>query len=238
MKNEKKDTKAEEVKKIIFPDIGLLGKKIGMSRLFSEDGKSFPVTLLDVSSNRVSQIKSSGKDGYDSYQLAFDNKKKNRVTKSLAGHCSKAGIQAPRILREFRVKSDLTDESNIKAGDQVTAEIFKEGQLLDITGITQGKGFQGAIKRHGFSSQRATHGNSISHRAPGSIGMCQDPGRVFKGKRMAGHMGRSKVTIQNLTLLRIDTDKQILIVKGAVPGSKGSDVVVRSAIKTKSKKIN
>ena len=235
---EKKDANTGEVAKIVFPDIGLLGKKVGMSRLFSEDGTSFPVTLLDVSNNRVAQIKSSAKDGYDSYQLAFDHKKKKRVTKSLAGHCSKAGIQAPRILREFRVKNDSNNESNLKTGDNVAAEIFIEGQLLDITGTTQGKGFQGAIKRHGFSSQRTTHGNSISHRAPGSIGMCQDPGRVFKGKRMAGHMGGSKVTTQNLTLLKIDTDKQVLIVKGAVPGCKGSDVVVRPAIKSKSKKIN
>ncbi len=210
---------------------GLIGRKLGMTRLFMNDGQSIPVTVLDVSGNKVTQIKTDDKDGYSGIQIGFGSKKKNRISKSLAGHFSKAGVEGFSFLKEFRVKSGVDNSDYLKLGQSISLSRFKEGQLLDITGITQGKGFQGAIKRHGFSSQRTTHGNSVSHRAPGSIGMCQDPGRVFKGKRMAGHMGSTKVTTQNLTLIRIDEKKELLLVKGAVPGSKGREVVVKPAVR-------
>ena len=211
--------------------LGLVGRKIGMTRIFLDDGKSVPVTVLDVSGNTVTQIKTKKNDGYNGVQVGFGNKKKSRTTKSLAGHFSKASVEPLSVLKEFRVSNESSNLDFPKLGSSISASVFKEGQLLDVTGVTQGKGFQGAIKRHGFSSQRTTHGNSISHRAPGSIGMCQDPGRVFKGKRMAGHMGNEKVTTQNLTLVRVDEEKELLLVKGAVPGSKGREVIVRPAVR-------
>ena len=210
---------------------GLVGKKVGMTRIFLDDGRSVPVTVLDVSGNTVTQVKTKKTDGYNGIQIGFGNKKKSRTTKSLAGHFSKASVEPLSLLKEFRVLDESLNEDLPEVGSSIPASVFKEGQLLDVTGITQGKGFQGAIKRHGFSSQRTTHGNSISHRAPGSIGMCQDPGRVFKGKRMAGHMGNRKVTTQNLTLVRVDKEKELLLVKGAVPGSKGREVIVRPAVR-------
>ena len=209
--------------------LGLVGRKVGMTRIFTEDGVSVPVTVLDVSNNRVAQIKTPESDGYTAVQVAFGIRRASRVTKSMAGHLAKAGVEAGNVLKEFSVSPE--DLGGLKAGDQISVSIFSVGQKVDVTGRTIGKGFAGGIKRHHFSSQRASHGNSVSHQAPGSIGMNQDPGRVFPGKRMAGHLGDVKRTQQNLEVVRIDVERQLLLVKGAVPGSKGSDLVVRPAIK-------
>jgi large subunit ribosomal protein L3 len=200
-----------------------------MTRIFAEDGASIPVTVLDVSNNRVTQVKTPENDGYAAVQLSFGKRRASRVSKPLAGHLAKAGVEAGHVLKEFRIEADQL--ASFKAGDQVAATIFAEGQKVDISGKSIGKGFQGGIKRHNFSSNRATHGNSVSHNAPGSIGMAQDPGRVFPGKRMAGHMGDVSTTMQGLTIVRVDADRQLLLVKGAVPGAKGADVVVRPAVK-------
>jgi large subunit ribosomal protein L3 len=207
--------------------IGLVGRKIGMTRIFTEDGLSVPVTVLEMTSNRVAQIKTPETDGYSAVQLAYGTRRASRVTKSLAGHFAKTGVEAAAGLKEFRV--DNTAE--YQSGQAVGVEIFQVGQLVDITGTSKGKGFAGSIKRHNFSSNRASHGNSVTTRAPGSIGMAQDPGRVFPGKRMAGHLGAEKSTMQNLEIVRIDTERQLLLVKGAVPGSKGGDVVIRPSVK-------
>ena len=211
--------------------LGLVGRKVGMTRIFTDDGLSVPVTVLDVSNNRVAQIKMPECDGYAAVQVAFGRRRASRVNKSMAGHLAKAGVEAGSLLREFAVSVD--ELSGLKAGDQVGVAIFAVGQLVDVTGRTIGKGFSGAIKRHHFSSQRATHGNSVSHNAPGSIGMNQDPGRVFPGKRMAGHLGDVKRTQQNLEVVRVDVERQLLLVKGAVPGAKGSDLIVRPAVKAR-----
>lgn len=209
--------------------LGLVGRKVGMTRIFTEDGLSVPVTVLDVSNNRVAQIKTPESDGYTAVQVAFGKRRASRVTKSLAGHFAKAGVEAGVLLKEFPVSAE--DVSSLKPGDQISVSIFSVGQKVDVTGQTIGKGFAGGIKRHHFSSQRASHGNSVSHNAPGSIGMNQDPGRVFPGKRMSGHLGDVKRTQQNLEVIRIDVERQLLLVKGAVPGSKGSDLIVRPAVK-------
>ncbi len=209
--------------------LGLVGRKVGMTRIFTEDGVSVPVTVLDVSNNRVAQIKTPESDGYTAVQVAFGKRRASRVTKPIAGHLAKAGVEAGNVLKEFSVSPE--DLGGLKAGDQISVSIFSVGQKVDVTGKTIGKGFAGGIKRHHFSSQRASHGNSVSHQAPGSIGMNQSPGRVFPGKRMAGHLGDVKRTQQNLEVVRIDVERQLLLVKGAVPGSKGSDLVVRPAIK-------
>jgi large subunit ribosomal protein L3 len=209
--------------------LGLVGRKVGMTRIFAEDGASIPVTVLDVSNNRVTQVKTPETDGYAAVQVAFGKRRASRVNKSIAGHLAKAGVEAGHVLKEFRVEA--TELANFKAGDAVAVTIFAEGQKVDVTGQNIGKGFQGGIKRHHFSSNRASHGNSVSHNAPGSIGMAQDPGRVFPGKRMAGHLGDVQTTQQGLTVVRIDTERQLLLVKGAVPGAKGSDVIVRPAVK-------
>ena len=209
--------------------LGLVGRKVGMTRIFTDDGVSVPVTVLDVSNNRVAQIKTSENDGYAAVQVAFGKRRPSRVNKSLAGHLAKAGVEAGNLLKEFPVTAE--DLATLKPGDQISASIFVVGQKVDVTGQSIGKGFQGGIKRHHFSSQRATHGNSVSHNAPGSIGMNQDPGRVFPGKRMAGHLGDVKRTQQNLEVIRVDVERQLLLVKGAVPGSKGSDLIVRPAVK-------
>lgn len=209
--------------------LGLVGRKVGMTRVFAEDGASIPVTVLELSANRVTQIKSPDVDGYAAIQVAYGQRRASRVNKAEAGHLRKAGVEAGRGLEEFTV--DATALASYKAGDQITVEIFTVGQLVDITGTSQGKGFTGAIKRHNFSSQRASHGNSRSHNAPGSIGMAQDPGRVFPGKRMAGQYGNVKRTVQNLEVVRVDVERQLLLVKGAVPGSKGNDVLVRPSVK-------
>ncbi len=209
--------------------LGLVGRKVGMTRIFTEDGATVPVTVLDVSNNRVAQIKTTETDGYAAVQVAFGKRRPSRVNKSLAGHLAKAGVEAGHVLKEFPVSAD--ELANLKPGDQISVTLFAVGQKVDVTGQSIGKGFAGGIKRHNFSSQRASHGNSVSHNAPGSIGMAQDPGRVFPGKRMAGHLGDVKSTTQNLEIVRVDTERQLLLVKGAVPGSKGSDVVVRAAVK-------
>jgi large subunit ribosomal protein L3 len=209
--------------------LGLVGRKVGMTRIFAEDGASIPVTVLDVSNNRVTQIKTPEVDGYSAIQVAFGERRASRVVKSLAGHVAKAGVQAGSVMREFRIGLDQV--AAYKAGDVISVEIFAVGQKVDVTGASIGKGFAGAIKRHNFSSQRASHGNSVSHNAPGSIGMAQDPGRVFPGKRMAGPVGVAKSTVQNLEVVRVDVERGLLLIKGAVPGHDGGDVIVRPAVK-------
>jgi large subunit ribosomal protein L3 len=215
--------------------LGLLGRKVGMMRIFTDDGDSIPVTVLDVSNNRVAQIKTPEVDGYSAVQVAFGQRRASRVTKAVAGHHAKAGVEAGTMLKEFRVEA--AQAAALKAGDVVAAgSVFEAGQKIDVQGVTIGKGYAGTIKRHHFSSGRATHGNSRSHNVPGSIGMAQDPGRVFPGKRMTGHLGDVNRTIQNLEIARIDADRQLLLVKGAIPGAKNGQVVVSPAIKTKAQK--
>jgi large subunit ribosomal protein L3 len=209
--------------------LGLVGRKVGMTRIFADDGASIPVTVLDVSNNRVTQVKSPEVDGYAAIQVTFGQRRASRVSKPQAGHLAKAGVEAGHVLKEFRI--DAGQLASFKAGDQVAVTIFAEGQKVDVTGTSIGKGFQGAIKRHNFRSNRASHGNSLSHNAPGSIGQAQDPGRVFPGKRMAGHLGSAQSTMQGLTVVRVDAERQLLLVRGAVPGAKGADVVVRPAVK-------
>jgi large subunit ribosomal protein L3 len=210
--------------------LGLVGRKVGMTRVFAEDGASIPVTVLDVSNNRVTQIKTPDVDGYSAIQVAYGTRRATRVNKSLAGHLAKAGVEAGSILREFPLTAEQV--SSYKAGDVISVEIFAAGQKVDVTGTTLGKGYAGAIKRHHFSSNRATHGNSLSHNSAGSIGMAQDPGRVFPGKRMAGHLGDVKRTVQNLEVVRVDVERGLLLIKGAVPGHDGGDVMVRPAVKS------
>lgn len=209
--------------------LGLVGRKIGMTRVFAEDGASIPVTVLDMSNNRVSQIKSTEVDGYGALQIAYGSRRASRVTKPVAGHLAKAGVEPARGMAEFRV--DAIVAGQYKAGAAVSVELFQPGQMVDVSGVTQGKGFAGTIKRHHFSSQRASHGNSRSHNVPGSIGQAQDPGRIFPGKRMSGHLGAVNRTVQNLEVVRVDPERQLLLIKGAVPGPKGGDVVVRPAVK-------
>ena len=209
--------------------LGLVGRKVGMTRVFTEDGSTVPVTVLDVSNNRVTQIKTPESDGYAAIQVTFGKRRASRVNKPLAGHLAKAGVEAGHTLKEFRVEQ--TELANFKPGDVLAVTIFQAGQLVDVSGTTIGKGYAGAIKRHHFSSNRASHGNSVSHNSPGSIGMAQDPGRVFPGKRMSGHLGDDSSTMLNLEVVRVDEARQLLLVKGAVPGAKGGDVVVRPAIK-------
>lgn len=209
--------------------LGLVGRKVGMTRVFAEDGRAIPVTVLDVSDNRVTQIKTPETDGYAAVQVAFGKRRASRVNKPLAGHLAKAGVEAGHVLKEFRVAAERL--ADLKPGDVVRAEIFAVGQMVDVSGVSIGKGFAGSIKRHHFSSNRESHGNSVTTRAPGSIGMAQDPGRVFPGKRMAGHLGDANRTQQNLEVVRVDVERQLLLVKGAVPGAKGGDVVVRPAVK-------
>ncbi len=212
--------------------LGLVGRKIGMTRIFTENGDSLPVTVIDVSNNRVTQIKKTEKDGYSAVQLLFGTKRASRVNKSRAGHFSKAGVEAGSILKEFRVIKD-EDLNQLQNGMVIKNDIFKVGQKVDISGITIGKGYAGVIKRHHFSSNRASHGNSKAHNKPGSIGMAQDPGRIFPGKRMSGHLGNVKRTTQNLEILRIDNERNLLLVKGAIPGPKDGNVIVRPSIKEK-----
>jgi large subunit ribosomal protein L3 len=214
--------------------LGLLGRKVGMMRIFTDDGDAIPVTVLDVSNNRVAQVKTADTDGYAAIQVAYGARKASRVTKPEAGHFAKAGVEAGRILKEFRVPAEVAAE--YKAGSQVPVGVFAVGQLVDVQGTSIGKGFTGTIKRHNFSSQRASHGNSRSHNVPGSISMAQDPGRVFPGKKMSGQMGDVTKTVQNLDIVRIDEARQLLLVRGAVPGAKNGHVVVRPAVKVKVKK--
>jgi len=211
--------------------LGLIGRKLGMTRVFAEDGDSIPVTVLEVVPNRVTQIKTIKTDGYESLQVAYGSKKSTKLSKPLVGHYAKATAEAGAGLKEFRIPS--TELENYKLNSQITVELFKPGQKVDVTGITIGKGFQGPIKRHHFSSNRATHGVSISHNSHGSTGQCQDPGRVFPGKKMAGHLGAKQRTTQNLEVVKIDLGRNLILIKGAVPGSKGSDVTISPAIKNK-----
>ena len=209
--------------------IGLVGRKVGMTRIFTDDGSTLPVTVLDVSDNRITQIKSAENDGYAAVQVAFGKRRASRVRKPIAGHLAKAGVEAGHTLKEFRAKAD--EIANLKVGGKIGVELFKVGQKVDVQGVTVGKGFAGVIKRHHMGGQNASHGNSISHRVPGSTGQNQSPGRVFRGKRMPGHLGDARRTILNLEVVRIDAERQLLLVKGSVPGSSGRDVVVRHAIK-------
>ena len=212
--------------------LGLLGRKVGMMRIFTDDGDAIPVTVLDVSNNRVAQIKTEQTDGYSAIQVAFGERKASRVSKPEAGHFAKAGVEAGRVLQEFRVAADVAAE--YKPGAQVVVSgVFAVGQMVDVQGTSIGKGFTGTIKRHNFKSQRASHGNSRSHNVPGSISMAQDPGRVFPGKKMSGQRGDVTKTIQNLDIVRIDEARQLLLVRGAVPGAKNGHVVVSPAIKTR-----
>jgi len=214
--------------------LGLLGRKVGMMRIFTDDGDSIPVTVLDVSNNRVAQVKTPETDGYTAVQVVFGQRRASRVNKAAAGHYAKAGVEAGTMLREFRI--DSAKAAELKAGDTINASMFEVGQKIDVQGTSIGKGYAGTIKRYNFASGRQTHGNSRSHNVPGSIGMAQDPGRVFPGKRMTGHLGDVTVTTQNLEIARIDADRQLLLVKGAVPGAKNGQVIVKPAVKTKAKK--
>ena len=215
--------------------LGLLGRKVGMMRLFTDDGDAVPVTVVDVSNNRVTQVKTQANDGYVALQVTFGSRKASRVTKPEAGHLAKAGVEAGEVMGEFRVTEETAGK--YAAGSVLpVAELFSVGQKVDVQGTSIGKGFAGTIKRHNFRSQRASHGNSRSHNVPGSISMAQDPGRVFPGKKMTGHMGDETITTQNLDVVRIDEARQLLLIKGAVPGSKGGFVTVRPAIKAKASK--
>ena len=205
--------------------LGLVGRKVGMTRVFTEDGDTVPVTVVDVSDNRVTQIKTDETDGYCAVQVAYGKRRPGRVDKAAAGHFAKAGVVAGNTLREFRVKPDQL--ASLKVGGTVGVDIFKVGQRVDVSGTSQGKGFAGVIKRHHFSSNRASHGNSVSHNKPGSVGQNQDPGRVFPGKRMAGHLGAASSTVQNLEVIRVDAERQLLLIRGAVPGARGGGVTVR-----------
>ena len=214
--------------------LGLLGRKVGMMRIFTDDGDTIPVTVLDVSNNRVAQIKTPETDGYSAVQVVFGSRRASRVTKAAAGHFAKAGVEAGSFIKEFQI--DAAKAAALKAGEVIPVSTFEVGQKIDVQGVSIGKGYAGTIKRHNFASGRASHGNSRSHNVPGSIGMAQDPGRVFPGKRMTGHMGDETCTTQNLEIARIDADRQLLMVKGAVPGAKNGQVVVLPAVKVKAKK--
>ena len=209
--------------------IGLVGRKAGMTRIFTEDGVSIPVTVIEVEPNRVSQVKTVETDGYASIQVTKGERRASRVTKPMAGHFAKANVAAGDGLWEFR----LEEGEEFEVGGEVKVDLFEAGQKVDVAGTSIGKGFQGGVKRHNFKMQDATHGNSVSHRAHGSTGQCQTPGRVFKGKRMAGHMGAKRITAKNLEVVRVDVERNLLLVKGAVPGSAGGNVFVRSAVKAK-----
>lgn len=211
--------------------IGLVGRKVGMTRIFTEEGASIPVTVIEVEPNRVTQLKTEETDGYRAVQITTGARKASRVTKPMAGHFAKAGVEAGRGLWEFRLQGD--EGADLAAGSEIKVDMFEAGQKIDVTGTTIGKGFAGGVKRHNFSMQDATHGNSLSHRAPGSIGQNQTPGRVFKGKKMAGHMGDVQRTAQTLEVVRVDADRNLILVKGAVPGSKGGNVIVKPAVKAR-----
>ncbi|HYG54273.1 MAG TPA: 50S ribosomal protein L3 [Burkholderiales bacterium] len=210
--------------------IGLVGRKVGMTRIFTDDGGTLPVTVLDVSDNRITQIRTADKDGYAAVQVTFGKRRATRVNKAAKGHFAKAAVEAGHLLKEFRLGKP-EELGELKVGGKIGVEIFKVGEKVDVQGVTIGKGFAGVIKRHHFHSQRASHGNSISHKTPGSTGQNQSPAHVFKGKRMPGHLGDVKRTIQNLEIVRIDAERQLLLVKGSVPGSAGRDVIVKRAVK-------
>ncbi len=210
--------------------IGIVGRKSGMTRIFTDDGVSIPVSVIEVVPNRVTQVKNVETDGYSAVQVTVGSRRASRVSSPLAGHFAKANAEAGRGLWELRNDS----QENFEVGSEITVDTFEVGQKIDVTGSSKGKGFAGVVKRWNFAMQDATHGNSLSHRAPGSIGQCQTPGRVFKGKKMAGHMGSERVTVQNLEVVRVDAERNLLLVKGAIPGAPGSDVIVRPAVKARS----
>jgi large subunit ribosomal protein L3 len=211
--------------------LGIVGRKVGMSRVFTDEGVSVPVTVVHVEPCRIAQVKTEQADGYKALQVTCGWRKPSRVNKPISGHFAKAGVEAGRGLWEFRLQGD--QGVDLEVGSEIRANLFESGQKVDVTGISKGKGFAGTIKRHNFRSQDDSHGNSVSHRAPGSIGQCQTPGRVFKGKKMAGQMGNTRTTVQNLEIVRVDEQRDLLLIKGAVPGSAGSDVVVRASVKGK-----
>jgi large subunit ribosomal protein L3 len=211
--------------------LGLVGRKVGMTRLFTDDGDAVAVTVVDVSDNRVSQVKTAASDGYSAVQVAFGKRRVSRVSKALAGHFAKAGTEAGSVLGEFRVSDE--EAAGLKPGSLIGVDIFKVGQKVDVAGTTIGKGFAGVIKRHHFSSNRASHGNSVSHNKPGSTGQNQFPSKVFPGKRMAGHLGDVRSTVQNLEIMRIDADRQLLMIRGSLPGSKGGNVVVSPTVRVR-----
>ncbi len=208
--------------------LGVVGKKVGMTRVFTEDGASVPVTVLHVDSNRVTQLKQQESDGYSAVQVAYGSRKPSRVNKALTGHYTKASTASGEGMCEFRL--DGAEEVELTLGSEIKADLFAEGQKVQVTGISKGKGFAGTIKRHNFRGQDATHGNSISHRVPGSTGMCQTPGRVFKGKKMSGHMGSEQVSTKNLTVVKVDLERDLILIKGAVPGAKGGRVIVKPLV--------
>ncbi|CDG87103.1 50S ribosomal protein L3 [Xenorhabdus bovienii] len=208
--------------------IGLVGKKVGMTRIFTEDGVSIPVSVIEIEDNRITQVKDQESDGYRAIQVTTGSKKVNRVNKPEAGHFAKAGVEAGRTLREFRLSAD---DEEYTVGQSISVEIFADVKKVDVTGTSKGKGFAGTVKRWNFRTQDATHGNSLSHRVPGSIGQNQTPGKVFKGKKMAGQMGNERVTVQSLDVVRVDAERNLLLVKGAVPGATGSDLIVKPAVK-------
>lgn len=209
--------------------LGLIGRKAGMTRIFSETGDSLPVTVVEVSENRIAQIKTDAVDGYSAVQIAFGRRRSSRVNKPAAGHFSKAGIEAGQILKEFRLSN--VELTKYKIGADIKPDIFAVGQKVDVSGYSIGKGYAGVIKRHHFASNRASHGNSKAHRKPGSTGMAQDPGRVFPGKRMSGHLGNEKCTTQNLVIVKIDVERNLLLIKGSIPGSKGGNVLIKHSVK-------
>ena len=209
--------------------IGVVGRKAGMTRIFTEDGQAVPVTVIEVEANRITQLKTLESDGYRAVQVTVGNRRPSRVTKAQAGHYAKAGVEAGRGLWEFRLAEG--EGEDLQAGGEITVSVFEDGQIVDATAQSKGKGFQGGVKRWNFSMQDATHGNSLSHRAPGSIGQNQSPGKVFKGKKMAGQMGNKQVTTQNLQVVRVDAERNLLLVRGAVPGATGGDVIIKPAVK-------
>ena len=211
--------------------LGLVGRKVGMTRIFTDDGDSIPVTVVEVGDNRVTQIKTDETDGYTAVQVTFGSRRASRVTKPLAGHLAKAGVEAGEVIKEFRI--DAAKAAELQAGSSLSVDLFQVGQKIDVQGVSIGKGYAGTIKRYHFASGRATHGNSRSHNVPGSIGMAQDPGRVFPGERMTGHLGDVTRTVQNLEIAKIDAERKLLLVKGAIPGSKGGKVIVTPAVKAK-----
>ena len=214
--------------------LGLVGRKVGMTRVFTDDGAAIPVTVLDVANNRVTQIKTQETDGYSAVQVTYGKRRASRVSKPQAGHLAKAGVEAGVVLREFPVAPEAL--AQLKVGETIGAATFTVGELVDVTGTTKGRGFTGVITRHHFSSNRASHGNSRSHNTPGSIGMAQDPGRVFPGKRMAGQHGNATRTVQTLTVVRVDVERGLLLVKGSVPGADGGHIIVRPSVKAPKKK--
>lgn len=214
--------------------LGLVGRKIGMTRVFADDGRAIPVTVLDVANNRVTQIKTPDTDGYAAVQVTWGKRRASRVAKPQAGHLAKAGVEAGTVLKEFPVTAAELGE--LKAGDVVSVARFTVGMLVDVSGTTKGRGFSGVIRRHNFSSNRASHGNSVSHNKPGSISMAQDPGRVFPGKKLPGQYGNVNRTVQTLSVVRVDAERGLLLVKGSVPGADGGHIVVRPSVKTPAKK--